>query len=100
MCLFTYLYEKLIEFNLVSLTTCGFIRGKQPSVFHQSSFHAAELSLLPFSSTARTHLSLNKILTSIDFESDNKLSPDGEDKLALTLIRHLVCYFPHFAKPS
>ena len=96
--LFTYLYEKLITFHLIDLITCGFIQGKQPSVFRQSRFHAADLSLLPFSSTAGTHLLLNKVLTSPDFESENRLNSGGENKLALTLIRHLICYFPYLAK--
>jgi len=96
--LFTYLYDKLITFHLIDLITCGFIQGKQPSVFRQSRFQAADLSLLPFSSTAGTHLLLNRILTSPDFESENCLNSGGENKLALTLIRHLICYFPYLAK--
>jgi hypothetical protein len=96
--LFDQLYDKLIRFHHIQVVTCGFIKGKQSSVFRQSRFYEAELRLLSISNVAGTHLFLDKILTSADFNDDNSFNLQGEQKLALTIIRHILCYYPEYIK--
>lgn len=96
--LFDQLYDKLLRFRHIQVITCGFIKGRESSVFRQSRFYEAELRLLPICNTAGTHLFLDKILNPVDFNDDNLFNPQGEQKLALTIIRHISCYYPEYIK--